>query len=58
MGYLNFIYWMQHEVHEDNCVIKMESSALSIWRDWLMEWDAMKSLAKVVNISKKELLMI
>ena len=28
----------------------MGSSTLSIWGDWLKEWDAMKSLAKVVEI--------
>ena len=49
---------MQHEVHEDDCVIKMGSSTLSIWGDWLKEWVAMKSLAKVVEISKKEFSMI
>ena len=31
----------------------MGSSTLDIWRDWLKEWDAMKSLAKVVEISKE-----
>ena len=35
-------------------MIKIGSSALSIWGDWLKEWDAMKSLAKVVEILKKE----
>ena len=38
---------------EDDCVIKIESSTLSIWGDWLKEWDVMKSLAKVVEISKE-----
>ena len=32
----------------------MRSSALNIWGDWLKEWDAMKSLAKVLEISDKE----
>ena len=36
----------------------MGSSTLSIWGDWLKEWDVMKSWAKVVEISEKELLMI
>ena len=36
----------------------MWSSTLDIWGDWLKEWDAMKSLAKVVEISKKEFSMI
>ena len=36
----------------------MGSSTLDIWRDWLKEWDAMKSLAKVVEISKKKFSMI
>ena len=36
----------------------MGSSTLGIWGDWLKEWDAMKSLAKVVEISKKEFSMI
>ena len=31
----------------------MGSSTLDIWGDWLKEWDAMKSLAKVVEISKE-----
>ena len=35
------------------CVIKMGSSTLGIWGDWLKEWDAMKSLAKVVEILKE-----
>ena len=35
----------------------MGSSTLGIWENWLKEWDAMKSLAKVVEISK-ELSMI
>ena len=48
---------MRHEVHEDDFLIKMESFALSIWGDWLKEWDAMKSLAKVVEIWE-ELLII
>ena len=51
-------YLKRHEVHKDDCVIKMGSSTLSIWRDWLKEWDAMKSLAKVVEILKKEFSMI
>ena len=49
-GYLNVIYWIQHEVHEDDCVIKMGSSTLGILGDSVKEWDAMKSLAKVVEI--------
>ena len=36
----------------------MESSALDIWGDWLKEWDAMKYLDKVVEISEKEFPMI
>ena len=36
----------------------MGSSALGIWGDWLKKWDVIKSLAKVVKISKKEFLMI
>ena len=32
---------------------QMGSSTLDIWGDWLKEWDAMKSLAKVVEISKE-----
>ena len=36
----------------------MGSSTLGIWGDWLKEWDAMKSLAKVVELSKKEFPMI
>ena len=36
----------------------MRSFALSIWGDWLKEWDAMKSSAKVVEISEKEFPMI
>ena len=35
----------------------MGSSTLGIWGDWLKEWDAMKSLAKVVKIFK-DFLMI
>ena len=35
----------------------MRLFAFSIWGDWLKEWDVMKSLAKVVKISK-ELSMI
>ena len=35
----------------------MGSSTLDIWGYWLKEWDAMKSLAKVVEISE-EFLMI
>ena len=31
----------------------MGSSTLGIWGDWLKEWDAMKSLPKVVEISKE-----
>ena len=31
----------------------MGSSTLGIWGDWLKEWDAMKSLAKVLEISKE-----
>ena len=57
-GYLNVVYWIQHEVYEDDCVIKMGSSALDILGDWLKEWDAMKSLAKVVEISEREFSMI
>ena len=49
---------MWHEVREDNCVIKMGSSALGMWGDWLKEWDWMKSLAKVLEISEKEFPMI
>ena len=49
---------MRYEVHEEDCVIKIGSSTLGIWGDWLKEWDVMKSLAKVVKISKKEFLMI
>ena len=48
---------MRHEVFEDDCVVKMGSFAIDIWGDWLKEWDAMKSLAKVVEISE-EFLMI
>ena len=47
---------MRHEVHEYDCVINMRLSALNIWGDWVKEWDAMKSLGKVVEISKKEFL--
>ena len=36
----------------------MGSSTLGIWGDRLKEWDAMKSLAKVVEISEKEFPMI
>ena len=36
----------------------MGSSTLGIWGSWLKEWDAMKSLAKVVEISEKEFPMI
>ena len=36
----------------------MGSSPLSIWEDWVKEWDAIKSLAKVVEISDKEFPMI
>ena len=36
----------------------MESSTLGIWGDWLKQWDAMKSLAKVLEISKKGFSMI
>ena len=36
----------------------MGSSALSIWGDFLKEWDAMKSLAKVVEIPENEFPMI
>ena len=36
----------------------MGSSALGILGDSLKEWDAMKSFAKVVEISEKEFLMI
>ena len=39
-------------------MIKMGSSTLGIWGDWLKKWDVMKSLAKVVEISKKEFSMI
>ena len=38
--------------------MKMGSFALSIWGDWLKEWDAMKSLAKVMEILEKEFPMI
>ena len=31
----------------------MGSSTLGIWGDWIKEWDAMKSLSKVVEISKE-----
>ena len=31
----------------------MRSSTLGIGGDWLKEWDAMKSLAKVVEISEE-----
>ena len=31
----------------------MGSSALGIWGDLLKKWDAMKSLAKVVDISEE-----
>ena len=36
----------------------MGSSTLGIWRDWLKEWDAMKSLAKVLEISEREFMII
>ena len=36
----------------------MWSSTLGIWGDWVKECDTMKSLAKVVEISKKEFSMI
>ena len=36
----------------------MGPSTLNIWGDWLKEWDVMKSLAKVVEISEKEFPMI
>ena len=36
----------------------MGSSTLDIWGDWLKEWDAIKSLAKVVEILEKEFPMI
>ena len=48
-GYLKCHILDRHEVHEDDSMIKMGSSSLSIWGDWLKEWDAMKSLAKVVE---------
>ena len=31
----------------------MGSSALNIWGDWFKEWDVMKSLANVVEISEE-----
>ena len=31
----------------------MGSSTLDIWEDWLKEWHAKKSLAKVVEISEE-----
>ena len=34
-------------------MVKMGSSTLSIWGDCLKEWDGMKSLAKVVEISEE-----
>ena len=52
------MYWIRYEIHKDNCMIKMKLFALGIWGDWLKEWDAMKSSAKVVEISKKEFPMI
>ena len=36
----------------------MGSSTLGIWGDELKEWDTIKSLAKVVEISEKEFWMI
>ena len=36
----------------------MGSSTLGIWGDWLKEWDAMKFLAKVLEISENEFSMI
>ena len=36
----------------------MGSSTLGIWGYWLKEWDAMKSLTKVMEISDKEFPMI
>ena len=37
-------------VFEDDCVVKMGLSILSIWGDWLKEWGVIKSLAKIVEI--------
>ena len=33
--------------------MKIVSSPLNIWGDWLKEWDVMKSLAKIVEISEE-----
>ena len=49
---------IRHEVLKDACVVKMRSFGLGIWEYWLEEWDAMKSLAKVMKILDKEFLMI
>ena len=38
--------------------LKMILSPLDIWRDWLKEWDAMKSLAKVLEILENKFLII
>ena len=44
------ISWVQYEVLEVDCVVKMGSFALDIWGDWLNKWDVMKTLDKVVEI--------
>ena len=36
----------------------MGSLALDILKNWLIEWDTMKSIAKIVESSEKEFLMI
>ena len=49
---------MWHVVLEDDYLVKMWSFILNIWRGWPKEWDAMKSLAKAVEISKNEFSII
>ena len=56
-GYLKHHILDANELLKDDCVVKMQSSALGIWRDWLKDWDVMKSLAKVVKISDKFLII-
>ena len=49
---------MRQEIHEDDFVIKMGSSAFNFIGDWLKEWDSKKCLAKVVKILEQEFPMI
>ena len=49
---------IRHEILKDDCVVKLGLFTLTIWGVWTKEWYAMKSLAKVVEILKKEFPMI